>query len=163
MSFSKYNGLSLDDHQRLLIALVRPDLVEDSPLKLSAASRRFLIRTLGETPIELGQAYKGLKRERFKLMIDGLLKVIDENDLVYRNKAGRAYGFHVENAYVEHRRTKRAFFLAATIYVNADGRLNDDRYEHRQISFPFYRNLGQLLGRQLLSRSSRRPPPVPAR
>ena len=63
---------------------------------------------------------------------------------------GEAYGFSVENAYVEDRETGRALFLAATIYTNADGVLNDDRYEYAEVAKPFFALLGEALGRELL-------------
>ena len=34
------------------------------------------------------------------------------------------------------------FLLSAVLYVNADGVLNDDKYEYDSIGFPFLRDLG---------------------
>jgi hypothetical protein len=34
------------------------------------------------------------------------------------------------------------FLLAATLYVNADGVLNDDHYEYDTVGLPFLRALG---------------------
>ena len=33
--------------------------------------------------------------------------------------------------------------LSAVLYVNADGVLNDDKYEYDSIGFPFLRDLGR--------------------
>ena len=41
---------------------------------------------------------------------------------------------------------KRQFFLTATIYTNADGILNDDKYEYATVALPFYTALGEALG-----------------
>lgn len=45
------------------------------------------------------------------------------------NKTGRAYGFLLDNAYVQVETHGVEFLLSAVLYVNADGVLNDDKYE----------------------------------
>ncbi len=35
--------------------------------------------------------------------------------------------------------------LSATIYANADGILNDDKYDYETVGLPFMEKLGQLL------------------
>jgi len=35
------------------------------------------------------------------------------------------------------------FLLAATLYLNADGVLNDDKYEYDTVGLPFLRDLGR--------------------
>jgi hypothetical protein len=58
------------------------------------------------------------------------------------NKIGQAYGFLIDNAYVLDAAHGVEFLLAATLYVNADGVLNDDHYEYDTIGLPFLRALG---------------------
>jgi hypothetical protein len=65
----------------------------------------------------------------------------------YINKAGKAFGFHVENAYIEDTASGRAYFVAATVYANKDGILDDDRYDYADVTEPFYAHLGELLAR----------------
>jgi hypothetical protein len=50
------------------------------------------------------------------------------------------------------------FLLSAVIYVNADGILNDDRYEYDAIGFPFMRDLGQAVYQYELNRNRRHRP-----
>ena len=65
------------------------------------------------------------------------------------NKIGQAYGFTTENAYVVDTATDRSFFLAATIYTNDDGVLNDDQYEYATVAEPFMADLGEAVVRYL--------------
>ena len=58
------------------------------------------------------------------------------------NKIGQAYGFLIDNAYVQDEAHGVEFLLSAVLYVNADGVLNDDKYEYDRIGFPFLRDLG---------------------
>ena len=58
------------------------------------------------------------------------------------NNIGQAYGFLIDNAYVQDEAHDMEFLLSAVLYVNADGGLNDDKYEYDRIDFPFLRDLG---------------------
>jgi hypothetical protein len=40
---------------------------------------------------------------------------------------------------------KIEFLLSATIYCNADGILNDDRYDYDKVGLPFLKNLGRAI------------------
>lgn len=46
------------------------------------------------------------------------------------------------------------FLLAATLYINADGVLNDDKYEYDTIGFPFLRDLGRRVYEAELRRNA---------
>jgi hypothetical protein len=71
------------------------------------------------------------------------------------NKLGRAYGFSVDNAYVDSREgeggekgaSPRAFFLAATIETNANGVVNDDRYEYEPVADAFMEHVAETVAR----------------
>ena len=71
------------------------------------------------------------------------------------NKLGRAYGFSVDNAYVDWREgeggekgaRRRAFFLAATIETNANGVVNDDRYEYEPVADAFMEHVAETVAR----------------
>jgi len=64
------------------------------------------------------------------------------------NKIGRAYGFTIDNSYVFDVETGRSFFLTAVIYTNANGVLNDDRYEY-EFADCTLADLAEVLGRAL--------------
>ena len=82
---------------------------------------------------------------RFTPTYPGVTRVIPAERVRYTNKAGRAYGFHTENALIEDLETGRAFAVTATIYVNENRILNDDEYEYEEISYPFFVDLGEVL------------------
>ena len=55
-------------------------------------------------------------------------------------------------SYVADFANKVEFMLTATIYVNADGILNDDKYEYEEVGWPFFYQLGQTIYRYELQR-----------
>ena len=146
--FEGRNGVLLCDMQRLTIALVMPERGPD--LGLSAADREFLVGTMtidpkaSQNPVFRDPAET---EDRFKPMLPGMLKVLPRSRIRYINKAGKAFGFHVENAYIEDTASGRAYFVAATVYANKDGILDDDRYDYADVTEPFYAHLGELLAR----------------
>lgn len=70
--------------------------------------------------------------------------VIDSNLRIY-NIVGQAYGFTTDIAYFEDTKNDISFFLAVSLYTNADGILNDDKYEYNTIAFPFLQALGEAV------------------
>ena len=98
-------------------------------------------------------AYSGPNEHelRFKRMLSGLLESgVRRDDLVYMNKGGKAYGFHLDNAYLEHKKTGRALFITFGIYTNPNGVLNDNQYGYSDVSEPLFHDLGLAAGRYLL-------------
>ena len=61
------------------------------------------------------------------------------------NKAGWSYGFLTDAAYVVDFQNGIEFMLAAVIYVNADGILNDNKYEYDTIGYPFFQEIYSIL------------------
>ena len=61
------------------------------------------------------------------------------------NKVGWAYGFLTDVSYVLDTVRNVEYMLAATIYVNGDGILNDDRYDYDSIGYPFLYSIGQAV------------------
>ncbi len=80
-------------------------------------------------------------------MLRGVRKVIPAEHLRVYDKIGRAYGFSVENAYLEDTRTGRGCFLAIVLYTNPDGVLNDDRYGYEELADPFLDGVGEVVAR----------------
>jgi len=68
------------------------------------------------------------------------------------NKVGWAYGCLTDVSYVADFKNKVEFMLTATIYVNSDGILNDDKYDYDDIGYPFLYKLGQLIYKYELKR-----------
>jgi hypothetical protein len=68
------------------------------------------------------------------------------------NKVGQAYGFMTDCSYVMDTLNKVEFFLSCSMYLNADGILNDGIYEYDQTGYPFFRNLFNAVYAEELSR-----------
>jgi hypothetical protein len=157
MDFSTKNRAPLGELQAALAMLVDPRLVAEGAkgFDLSEANRRFLLQTAMERPEDSANPRyedKSIVAERFKFLLRGLKRHVREDEIVYANKIGRAYGFSTENAFVAHEGRGVGFLFAATIYTNRDGILNDDKYEYAEVADPFFEELGDLLGAACLGR-----------
>ena len=151
--FADRNYASLADLQRVLVALVEPGLDRGPALGLSEEHRRFLLEVLGADPRTMANPRTAEERHaeaRFRPLLAGLGRVLERGELDYLGKAGRAYGFVVENAYLRNRKTGRALFVTAAIYADTNDVVNDDDYDYDTVAEPFMRDLGELLARKLL-------------
>jgi len=154
MSFADKSAISLEDLQDMLAMVVRPDidLKKRGFPELSVTSRAFLVEQLGAYPRECPSPEYDEKKhpdEYCKFLLPGLRRVVPADSLRVYAKIGQAYGFAIENSYVENVATGRGFFVAAVIYVNADGCIGDDRYEYESVADPFFASLGEALAREL--------------
>lgn len=149
MDFSTKNYLSLREHQQLMIALYHPALT-DVHFEGLQSHRTLLTETMGRDPESFSDDLGDDVERRFKPALPGFAEVLPRQRLQYFNKGGRAYGFHVENAYVNDVEADRSLFLTAVVYVNENQRLNDDQYEYDELSFPFFHSLGEIVARQFL-------------
>jgi len=152
MSFADKNAITLEDLQDLLAMVVRPDieLGKRGFPELSVTARAFLVEQLGAYPRECPSPKydeKSHPDEYCKFLLPGLRRVVPADSLRVYAKIGQAYGFAIENSYVENVATGRGFFVAAVIYVNADGCIGDDRYEYESVADPFFASLGEALAR----------------
>lgn len=150
MDFSTKNYFPLVELQRGLCRLVRPDADcgPGEPFALAEGDRELLLEAMRLYPRESADpVYDPAEYPDAwgKNLLPGLTRRIAQADLEIHNKTGRAYGFSVENAWVYDRVSGRGCFLAATIYTNADGVLNDDAYEYREVADPFFADLGEAL------------------
>lgn len=68
------------------------------------------------------------------------------------NKYGDSYGFIIDNAFIVDFENKVEFMLTAVVHSNEDGIYNDDRYEYKEICYPFMKNLGQIIYQYELTR-----------
>lgn len=151
--FSGKNRFPLAELQRGLCMVLRPDVDCGGPgFALSPADREVLREAMRQLPrespnplydpAEVPDAY-------VKFVLPGLRRVIPADRLEVYDKTGQAYGFTTENAWIVDRATGRGFFLAATLYTNADGVLNDDRYEYVEVAEPFLADFGEAVARRL--------------
>ena len=78
------------------------------------------------------------------------------------NKVGWAYGCLTDVSYIADFKNKVEFMLTATIYVNSDGILNDDKYDYDDIGYPFLYKLGQCMYNYELKRTRKYKPDLSA-
>ncbi len=74
------------------------------------------------------------------------------------NKYGDSYGFIIDNAYVVDFQNGVEFMLSAVVQSNEDGVYNDDRYEYKEVCYPFMKNLGRLIYEYELARDKKYKP-----
>lgn len=161
-SFVEKNRMPLADLQAMLAFIVRPDIDLGRPgfKRLHRQDRQRLKTAMRQLPGESKNPRLPESRydpNRFKPSRPGLLRVIPAERLHVYNKAGKAYGFRIENAYVVDRKTKKAFFLAVGIYTNANGVLNDGKYEYDEVADPFIHAVAEQVARHAFSSLGLRP------
>lgn len=153
LSFAQRNAIQLVELQDALAKLVNPDVhLDGSPYAISADRRDLLLKTAAEFPGESRDPRypKAEYPDAFgKFLLPGLERVAPTSSWRIVNKVGRALGFSTENAWVVHVQSGRALFVAATIYTNANGVLNDGKYEYEEVADPFFAALGEVVGREL--------------
>ncbi|KAB7731576.1 hypothetical protein F5984_04890 [Rudanella paleaurantiibacter] len=147
--FSSRNKLSLRSLQQILQATLFPESVPARQrFGLKPDDYRFMYQYLSQFPGETN--YPKYDAETFYdsyakfFFMDSLHHQLPEGVRVF-NKVGWAYGFMTDVSYVADFTNKVEFMLTATIYVNRDGILNDNRYEYDAIGIPFMYQLGQTI------------------
>jgi hypothetical protein len=116
-----------------------------------ALLRQYLSQFPGETnypKYDSGQYFDSYVKFFFR---DSLHRQLPEGVRVF-NKVGWAYGFMTDASYVADFKNKVEFMLSATIYVNKDEILNDNKYEYDQVAHPFLYQLGQTIYQYELKR-----------
>jgi hypothetical protein len=155
MDFQFKNHMGVQDLQDMLIMIVRPDIQLGLPgFDLTKAQRTFLIRALRQLPHESTHPIWPRERydpHRFKPFLKGLERIGSGTQFQVTSKAGRAYGFRIDNAYIEDKKSGRSFFLTAAIYTNRNGVLNDNQYEYG-FGDRFMVDLAEKLTRHLLKK-----------
>lgn len=144
LSFANKNYVSLHDLQKITVSLLFPERPEAARLELTDAQRAHLVSSMTTS-------FKNRKHAaEHSPLTPGVIDAIGDKDVRYVGKSGRAYGFHLENAYVEDRATGRAFFVTVTVYSNPDGVMNDDDYGYDEVTRPLLASLGSALAKALL-------------
>ena len=157
LDFTGKNVFPLRDQQRVLLALLFPEAVpRRQRFALSSADYLFLRRYLSLLPRQsVYPRYDSLhypdNYAKF-LLAGGPPAALPPGVRIY-NKIGQAYGFLIDNAYITNEAAGVEFLLSAVIYVNADGVLNDDKYEYDEVGLPFMKELGRAVYEYEVGRS----------
>jgi hypothetical protein len=154
MDFSPKNRMALIDLQRGLCAVLRPEVDCGVSFELSAGDRALLAEAMRQLPRESTNPVYGEDEypdAYVKYFLPGLRRVLAPDRISCYDKIGQAYGFTTDNAWIVDELTGRSFFLAATLYTNEDGVLNDDRYEYDSVALPFLADLAEIVARRIWS------------
>lgn len=156
MDFSRANNLPLFDLQQILQRLMFPmSFSAEQRYRLKEEDYRFLYRYLSQSPGETN--YPKYDEKDFypsyaKFFFRDSTVPKQPPGLRIFNKVGWAYGFLTDASYVVDFDHQAEYMLAATIYVNEDGVLNDGKYDYKELGYPFLYELGQTIYRHELSR-----------
>lgn len=148
IDFTFANYISLKDLQQLLQSVLFPSSVSGKQrFRLTTDDYNFLYRYLSQYPSETN--YPKYDTEKFydsyvKFFFRDSTRQMPPYVRVF-NKVGWAYGFLTDVSYVADFKNKVEFMLSATVYVNSDGILNDNKYDYDSIGYPFLYQLGQTI------------------
>jgi len=157
--FTGRNKMPLETLQQILKATLFPESVpRKQRFDLTTDDYRFLMQYMSQFPGETNYPKYDAKQYydsyvKFFFM-DSLHHNLPEGVRVF-NKVGWAYGFLTDASYVVDFKNKVEYMLTATIYVNSDGILNDDKYDIESIGEPFMYQLGQTIYQHELTRKRR--------
>jgi hypothetical protein len=150
LDFGNKNYASLRDLQRINVSLLFPERPEAAKLELSEAQRAHLVSSMTTS-------FKNRKHAaEHSPLTPGVIDAIGDKDVRYVGKSGRAYGFHLENAFVQDKVSGRAFFVTVTVYSNPDGVMNDDDYGYDEVTRPLLASLGAALAKELIGVKEKR-------
>lgn len=153
--FTPHNALSLGTMQHLLQSVLFPQSVpEKQRFHLSEDDYAFLYRYLSQFPSETPDPKydtAAFYDSYVKFFFRDSTRRLPAGVRVF-NKVGWAYGFLTDVSYVADFKHGVEYMLAATLYVNKDEILNDNKYEYESIGWPFLRQLGQTIYQYELNR-----------
>jgi hypothetical protein len=163
--FTTANNFPVEDMQQLLQSVMFPQSVPAKKrFKLTKDDYSFLYRYLSQYPSETNypkydtsEYYDSYVKFFFR---DGTHQV--PAGVRVFNKVGWAYGCLTDISYVADFTNKIEYMLTATIYVNSDGVLNDNKYDYETIGWPFMYKLGQSIYRFELQRARKYRPNLSA-
>ena len=163
--FTIHNNISLESLRKMLQSVLFPNSVPaNRRFDLRGDDYEFLYRYLSQYPSETdypkydtGLYYDSYVKFFFRNgshEIPGYIRVF--------NKVGWAYGCLTDVSYVADFKNKVEFMLTATIYVNSDGVMNDNKYDYDNIGYPFMYKLGQCIYNYELKRTRKHKPDLSA-
>ena len=161
IDFTTANNVTVFHLQQLLQSVLFPNSVPaNRRFELEKTDYDFLYRYLSQYPAETdypkydtGLYYDSYVKFFFKQGSHSI-----PNYIRVFNKVGWAYGCLTDVSYVADFKNKVEFMLTATIYVNSDGVMNDNKYDYDNIGYPFLYKLGQCIYNYELKRERKYKP-----
>lgn len=147
--FSKKNRMTLKTLHNIVRSILFPESVpEKQRFNLTEDDYVLLRRYMSMTPPESDFPY--YEKENYwdnyvKFLFYGAEKEKSMEGVRVFNKPGDAYGFLTDAAYIVDFKNNIEFLVAATIYCNSDGILNDNKYDYEEIGLPFMKKLGRKI------------------
>jgi hypothetical protein len=166
MDFTRHNNFPLAEMQQVLQSVLFPGSVaRKKRFHFSETDRRFLLQAMSELPSESRHPVYDTS-EFFDsyvkfFLFPGKGSKIPEHIRIF-NKTGWAYGSLTDVAYIVDFKKNVEFMLAATIYVNKDEILNDDKYEYEETGYPFFKEVGNIIYQYELNRKRKYKPDLSA-
>jgi hypothetical protein len=148
MDFSALNYISIANLQGILKSLLFPGAVPvQQRFQLTADDYHFLYKYMSMYPEEsdVPEYDSSFYNSYGKFLMYGDTKKDIPANIRIFNKAGWAYGYMTDNAYIVDFENKVEFMLTATIFVNDNEIFNDDKYEYEDVGLPFMANLGRVV------------------
>jgi hypothetical protein len=163
IDFSHSNYLSVESLQGILRSVLFPEAVpEDQRFRLTDDDYRFVYRYMSMLPRESSEPAYPDHEEHYdsyvKLFLFGDSKEPMPENIRIFNKAGEAYGYLIDDAYVVDFEAGVEFLLTAVLQVNANQVYNDDTYEYEEVGLPFLARLGEAIYRYERGRERPRRP-----
>jgi hypothetical protein len=159
--FTMHNNISLQDMKLMLQSVLFPGTVDkDMRFDLRDDDRQFLLQYLSQYPSETPEPKYDTTQyydSYVKFFFRNQDRKMPENVRVF-NKVGWSYGFMTDVSYVVDFEHKIEYMLAATVYVNSDGVINDSKYDYDSIGYPFLDQLGQLIYQHELKKKRKHVP-----
>lgn len=157
------NAFSLTDQQLVMKKLLFPEAFpENERFRLTPDDYKLIYTYMSMLPSESDFPHYD-PREYWPLYAKFLCYGADKDAVLQRgmrifNKYGDSYGFIIDNAYIVDFENGIEFMLSAVVQSNEDGIYNDDRYEYKEVCYPFMKNLGRLVYEYELGRKKKYKP-----
>ena len=138
MSFEYKNFYPISKQHETLIKLFYPDVYKYSQqFHLNKSDNQFIKEMMSSTPKSLGYSEELYPDNYVKFFHSANKASSKIKKITIYNKAGFAYGYLTDNAYIVDSENNIAFFLTATLLVNQNKIFNDDTYQYDTIGIPF--------------------------
>lgn len=159
-SFEGLNVYPLDDQQMILKKLLFPEAFKSRErFQLTKEDYSFIYDYMSRYPFE--SDYPKYDTTEFwptysKLLFYGRDKEASLNpNIRIFNKYGDSYGYNIDNAYIVDFEKGIEFLLAVVVQSNENGIYNDGIYEYDTVTYPFLKNIGQVIYQEELKRDKK--------